>query len=93
MECEKSTEVVDYYPTILTQEIKQTNTQNNLLNFNISCEKRACLMRSNKRKLNQNIIIIIITTTTTTIVIVIIIIIIIIIITVIIKRNKKRKRD
>ena len=90
MECEKSTEVVDYYPTILTQEIKQTNTQNNLLNFNISCEKRACLMRSNKRKLNQNIIIIIITTTTTTIVIVIIIIIII---TVIIKRNKKRKRD
>ena len=90
MECEKSTEVVDYYPTILTQEIKQTNTQNNLLNFNVSCEKRACLMRSNKRKLNQNIIIII--TTTTTIVIVIIIIIIIKI-TVIIKRNKKRKRD
>ena len=89
MECEKSTEVVDYYPTILTQEIKQTNTQNNLLNFNVSCEKRACLMRSNKRKLNQNIIIIIITTTT----IVIVIIIIIIIITVIIKRNKKRKRD
>ena len=90
MECEKSTEVVDYYPTILTQEIKQTNTQNNLLNFNVSCEKRACLMRSNKRKLNQNIITIIITTTTT---IVIVIIIIIIIITVIIKRNKKRKRD
>ena len=89
MECEKSTEVVDYYPTILTQEIKQTNTQNNLLNFNVSCEKRACLMRSNKRKLNQNIITIIITTTT----IVIVIIIIIIIITVIIKRNKKRKRD
>ena len=89
MECEKSTEVVDYYPRILTQEIKQTNTQNNLLNFNVSCEKRACLMRSNKRKLNQNIIIIIITTTT----IVIVIIIIIIIITVIIKRNKKRKRD
>ena len=89
MECEKSTEVVDYYPTILTQEIKQTNTQNNLLNFNVSCEKRACLMRSNKRKLNQNIIIIITTTTT----IVIVIIIIIIIITVIIKRNKKRKRD
>ena len=89
MECDKSTEVVDYYPTILTQEITQTNTQNNLLNFNVSCEKRACLMRSNKRKLNQNIIIIIITTTT----IVIVIIIIIIIITVIIKRNKKRKRD
>ena len=89
MECEKSTEVVDYYPTILTQEIKQTNTQNNLLNFNVSCEKRACLMRSNKRKLNQNIIIIIITTTTT----IVIVIIIIIIITVIIKRNKKRKRD
>ena len=90
MECEKSTEVVDYYPTILTQEIKQTNTQNNLLNFNVSCEKRACLMRSNKRKLNQNIIIIIITTTT---IVIVIIIIIIIIITVIIKRNKKRKRD
>ena len=88
MECEKSTEVVDYYSTILTQEIKQTNTQNNLLNFNVSCEKRACLMRSNNRKLNQNIIIIITATT-----IVIIIIIIIIIITVIIKRNKKRKRD
>ena len=86
MECEKSTEVVDYYSTILTQEIKQTNTQNNLLNFNVSCEKRACLMRSNKRKLNQNIIIIITATT-------IVIIIIIIIITVIIKRNKKRKRD
>ena len=92
MECEKSTEVVDYYPTILTQEIKQTNTQNNLLNFNVSCEKRACLMRSNKRKLNQNIIIII-TTTTTIVIVIIIIIIIIIIITVIIKRNKKRKRD
>ena len=91
MECEKSTEVVDYYSTILTQEIKQTNTQNNLLNFNVSCEKRACLMRSNKRKLNQNIIIIIITTTTT--IVIVIIIIIIIIITVIIKRNKKRKRD
>ena len=86
MECEKSTEVVDYYSTILTQEIKQTNPQNNLLNFNVSCEKRACLMRSNKRKLNQNIIIIITATT-------IVIIIIIIIITVIIKRNKKRKRD
>ena len=87
MECEKSTEVVDYYSTILTQEIKQTNTQNNLLNFNVSCEKRACLMRSNNRKLNQNIIIIITATT------IVIIIIIIIIITVIIKRNKKRKRD
>ena len=44
---EKSKEVVDYYRTILAQETKQGNKQNNLLTLNVSCEK-GCLIRRKK---------------------------------------------
>ena len=47
---EKSNEVADYYPAISAQLEKQKNKQNNLLTLTVSCEKRSCLNRSKKKK-------------------------------------------
>ena len=49
-----SNEVEDYYPTILAQEAKEINKQNNLLTLTISCEK-SCLFRRKKNEwINNN---------------------------------------
>ena len=45
---------MEHYPTNSAQETKQTNKktnkQNNLLTLTVSCEKKSCLIRSEKKK-------------------------------------------